>query len=74
MNARSVLIAVTTTWLAASTSMVDTAFADHRPGNVVVMGGTMSQSGRYAEPAGRQMNAVKLYVEELNARGRAAAC
>jgi branched-chain amino acid transport system substrate-binding protein len=69
MNARSVLIAITTTWLAASPSMVGTAFADHRPGNVVVMGGTMSQSGRYAEPAGRQMNAVKLYVEELNARG-----
>ncbi len=45
------------------------AFADHRPGNVVVMGGTMSLTGRYAEPAGRFMNARRLYVEELNARG-----
>ncbi len=45
------------------------AFADHRPGNVVVMGGTLSLSGRYAEPAGRYLNAKKLYVEELNERG-----
>lgn len=48
---------------------VATAFADHRPGNVVVMGGTMAQSGRYAEIGGRDLNAKKLYVEELNARG-----
>ncbi len=46
-----------------------TAFADHRPGNVVVMGGTLALSGRYAEPGGRYLNAKKLYVEELNARG-----
>ena len=44
------------------------AFADHRPGNVVVMGGTVSQTGRLVEAAGRQHNGVKLYVEELNAR------
>ncbi len=69
MNARSVLIAVTTTWLAATTSFVGTALADHRPGNVVVLGGTLSLSGRYAEPAGRYMNAWKLYVDELNQRG-----
>lgn len=62
MNARYVLIAVTTIWLTASPSMVGTAFADHRPGNVVVMGGTLSLSGRFAEPVGRQINAVKLYV------------
>ena len=46
-----------------------TAFADHRPGNVVVMGGTLALSGRYAEPAGRYLNARKLYVDELNAHG-----
>ena len=46
-----------------------TALADHRPGNVVVMGGTVSQTGRYVEPAGRQYNGAKLYVEELNTGG-----
>ena len=45
------------------------AFADHRPGNVVVMGGTISQTGRFAIRAGRQYNGRKLYVDELNARG-----
>ena len=45
------------------------AFADHRPGNVVVIGGTMSLTGYKAVPAGRTLNARKLYVEELNARG-----
>ncbi len=46
-----------------------TAFADHRPGGVVILGGTLALSGRYAEPAGHHMNARKLYVEELNGRG-----
>ncbi len=46
-----------------------TVSADHRPDNVVVMGGTMAQSGRYAEIGGRDLNAKKLFVEELNARG-----
>ena len=45
------------------------AFADHRPGNVVVMGGTLSLTGRYAVPAQRYYNARKLHVDELNARG-----
>ena len=43
--------------------------ADHRPGNVVVIGYTISQTGSYAVPAGRNHNARKLYVDELNARG-----
>jgi len=68
MNARSVFFAVTVTWL-GGTTFVDTAFADHRPGNVVVLGGTLALSGRYAEPAGRYLNAWKLYVDELNQRG-----
>ncbi|MEE9602932.1 MAG: amino acid ABC transporter substrate-binding protein [Thermoguttaceae bacterium] len=46
-----------------------TALADHRPGNVVVMGGTVSLTGRYVEPSGRIHNGQKLYVEELNAGG-----
>ncbi len=55
--------------LAAAVLFTAPAFADHRPGNVVVMGGTVSQTGLYVEPAGRQYNGVKLYVDELNARG-----
>ncbi len=46
---REVMIAV----LAAAVLYAGTAFADHRPGNLVVMGGTLSLTGRYAEPAGR---------------------
>ena len=54
---------------AAAVLFAGTAFADHRPGNVVVMGGTVSQTGHLVEAAGRQHNGVKLYVDELNARG-----
>jgi branched-chain amino acid transport system substrate-binding protein len=46
-----------------------TASADHRPGNEVLVGGAISQTGRYAEPAGRQVNSIKLWVDEVNARG-----
>jgi len=60
-----VIIAV----LAAAVLYAGTAFADHRPGNLVVMGGTLSLTGRFAVPAGRVYNARKLYVDELNARG-----
>lgn len=35
----------------------------------VLVGGAISQTGRYAEPAGRQVNAIKMWVEEVNARG-----
>ncbi|HEY7521180.1 MAG TPA: amino acid ABC transporter substrate-binding protein [Methylomirabilota bacterium] len=45
------------------------AWADHRPGNEVLVGGAISQTGRYAEPAGRQVNAIKMWVDEVNARG-----
>ena len=69
MIARSVLIAVTISWLVATTSFVGAALADHRAGNVVVVGGTLALSGRYAELAGRFLNAWKLYVDELNQRG-----
>lgn len=69
MNARSVFIAVTTGCVLAMTTFVSTTLADHRPGNVVVVGGTLALSGRYAEPAGRYLNAWTLYVDELNQRG-----
>ena len=49
--------------------LATTVSADHRPGNVVVIGGTLALSGRYAEPAELYMNAWKLYVDELNQRG-----
>jgi branched-chain amino acid transport system substrate-binding protein len=43
--------------------------AHHRPNNEVLVGGAISQTGRFAEPAGRQVNAIKMWVEEVNARG-----
>ncbi len=45
------------------------ALADHRPGNVVVMGGSWALSGGYAVAAASILKGRKLYVEELNARG-----
>ena len=45
-------------------------FADHRPGNVVVMGGTLALTGGpHAPAAKRTYNSFILYVDELNARG-----
>ena len=35
----------------------------------VVFGGAISQTGRFAEPAGRQVNAIKMWVDDVNARG-----
>ncbi len=55
--------------LAAAVLLPAPAFADHRPGNVVVMGGTISKTGRFVVPAGLLLNGRKLYVDELNARG-----
>lgn len=45
------------------------ALAHHRPNNEVLIGGAISQTGQYAEPAGRQVNSIKLWVDEVNARG-----
>ena len=45
------------------------AWAGHRPNNEVLIGGAISQTGQYAEPAGRQVNSVKLWVDEVNGRG-----
>ena len=43
--------------------------ADHRPNNEVLVGGAISLTGRFAEPAGRQVNAIKMWVDEVNGRG-----
>src|SRR2546429_7849174 len=44
-------------------------WAGHRPNNEVLVGGAISQTGQYAEPAGRQVYSIKLWVDEVNARG-----
>jgi branched-chain amino acid transport system substrate-binding protein len=43
--------------------------ADDRPNKEVLVGGAISQTGRFAEPAGRQANAIKMWVEEVNGQG-----
>ena len=55
--------------LAMAMLFITPALADHRPGNVVVMGGTLSLTGRYAVNAGLVLEGRKIYLEELNARG-----
>jgi branched-chain amino acid transport system substrate-binding protein len=45
------------------------AWATHRANNEVLVGGAISQTGRYAEPAGRQVNSIKLWVDDVNGRG-----
>jgi branched-chain amino acid transport system substrate-binding protein len=35
----------------------------------VVFGGAISQTGRFAEPAGRQVNSIRMWVDDVNARG-----
>jgi len=61
----SVMIAV----IAAAMLFPSPAFADHRPGNVVVMGGTISLTGSRAVAAGLMHEGRKIFLEELNARG-----
>lgn len=48
--------------------LANTASAHHNVDNTVVLGGTLSLSGRYARPAGRYSNAARLYVSQLNER------
>jgi len=66
---RRSLTGLTIAVLAVAVLYAGAAFADHRPGNFVVMGGTLSLTGRFAEPADRYCKGRKLYVDELNARG-----
>ncbi|MGH7278267.1 MAG: amino acid ABC transporter substrate-binding protein [Candidatus Rokuibacteriota bacterium] len=67
---RTSLIRVLAGGLAAAVLLgTGPAWADHRPNKEVLVGGAISQTGRYAEPAGRQVNSIKLWVDEVNARG-----
>ena len=43
--------------------------ANHRPNNEVLVGGAISMTGQYAEPAGRNVNSIKLWVDDVNGRG-----
>ncbi len=49
--------------------MADAAMAKHRGDNTVLIGGAISMTGRYSEPAGRNLNSIKLWVEDVNRRG-----
>ncbi len=53
----------------AAMVMADMAMASHRGDNTVLIGGAISQTGRYSEPAGRNLNSIKLWVEDVNKRG-----
>ena len=55
--------------IAATTLFTAPALADHRPGNVVVIGGSWALTGGYAEAARGMLIGRKLFVDELNARG-----
>jgi branched-chain amino acid transport system substrate-binding protein len=64
MSRRSTLTLVVAV-LALLAPGADTARANPE----VVFGGAISQTGRFAEPAGRQVNSIKMWVEDVNARG-----
>ena len=68
MNARVLAEAVAVA-LALVLVVAGAAGANHRPNNEVLVGGAISQTGRYAEPAGRQVNSIRLWADEVNARG-----
>jgi branched-chain amino acid transport system substrate-binding protein len=55
--------------LAALLLLAGPVTAGHRPNNEVLVGGAISQTGQYAEPAGRQVNSIKLWVDDVNGRG-----
>jgi len=55
-------------WLAQAL-MPGPAFADHRPNNVAVMGGTWAITGKYIGADKSFLKGRELYVEQLNARG-----
>ena len=57
--------------LLAVTSLLMTgaAWAKHRGDDSMLLGGALSRTGRFAEPAGRFYNSITMYVDQLNARG-----
>ena len=66
---RTPAIRITVAAVVAVMALGSPAQAHHRPNNEVLVGGAISQTGQYAEPAGRQVNSIKLWVDEVNARG-----
>ena len=66
---RSQAIRIIAAAVVAVVALGSPARAHHRPNNEVLIGGAISQTGQYAEPAGRQVNSIKLWVDEVNARG-----
>jgi branched-chain amino acid transport system substrate-binding protein len=69
MKIEGVRIRVVAAVLALLGLTVGPTWAHHRPNNEVLLGGAISQTGQYAEPAGRQVNSIKLWTDEVNARG-----
>ena len=55
-------------WLAPEL-MPGQVFADHRPNNIAVMGGSWSVTGKYLGAGDSFLKGRELYVEQLNARG-----
>jgi branched-chain amino acid transport system substrate-binding protein len=55
--------------LVAFLVLVPAARADDKPNQAVLVGGAISQTGRFAEPAGRQVNSIKMWVDQVNSRG-----
>jgi branched-chain amino acid transport system substrate-binding protein len=55
--------------LAAALAVLVLAGGPALAADTVLFGGAISQTGRYAEPAGRQVNAIKMWVDEVNQRG-----
>jgi len=53
----------------AGTLAPGTAFADHRPGNVAIMAGTWSLTGKYKGAGASFLKGRELYIAQLNARG-----
>ena len=73
MRSRRLLTALSWMLAAALVALLvpdaQSASAGHRPNNEALLGGAISQTGQYAEPAGRQVNSIKLWVDEVNGRG-----
>jgi branched-chain amino acid transport system substrate-binding protein len=66
---RMLAVSLVTFLVCALVLGVGPAWAGHKPNNEVLLGGAISQTGQYAEPAGRQVNAIKLWADEVNGRG-----
>src|SRR5262245_15963939 len=66
---RYAVVALAALLILGPAALVSAVRADDRPNKTVLVGGAISQTGRFAEPAGRQVNSIKMWVGEVNARG-----